>query len=103
MQTGLFELPVMLDPPSAEIRQHSTELAPSGTKWVDSKKTIFSVEILSATTVHPLDPFIDQVGNGSNYLFPKLFKLISLFGCAILVNLGITHFLCHFFEWFLLN
>ena len=51
----------MLDPPSADIRQHPTEMAPSGTKWVDNKKPIFSVEILSATTVHPLDPSIDQV------------------------------------------
>ena len=55
----------MLDPPSADIRQHPTEFAPSGTKWVDNKKPIFSVEILSASTVHPLDPFIDQV----NFLF----------------------------------
>ena len=61
LQTGLFELPVMLDPPSADIRQSPTEQAPSATKWVDNKKPIFSVEITSATTVHPLDNALDQV------------------------------------------
>ena len=57
----MFELPVMLDPPSADIRQSPTEQAPSATKWVDNKKPIFSVEITSATTVHPLDNALDQV------------------------------------------
>ena len=59
LQTGLFELPVMLDPPSIDLRRLPTDQAPSGTKWVDNKKNIFSVELIPATTVHPLDNYID--------------------------------------------
>ncbi len=63
LQTGLFELPVMLDPPSSEMRLLPTDMAPSGTKWVDNKKPIFSVDLMPATTVHPLDPYLDPFLN----------------------------------------
>ena len=61
LQTGLFELPVMLDPPPAALRYIPTDSggAPPGTKWVDNKKPIFSVELNAHSTVHPLDPYID--------------------------------------------
>ena len=49
----------MLDPPSIDLRRLPTDQAPSGTKWVDNKKNIFSVELIPATTVHPLDNYID--------------------------------------------
>lgn len=35
----------------------------SGTKWVDNKKPIFSVEVLASSTVHPIDPHIDSFLN----------------------------------------
>lgn len=65
MLSGLFELPVMLDPPPAALRYIPTDSggAPPGTKWVDNKKAIFSVELHAATTVHPLDPYIDAFLN----------------------------------------
>lgn len=53
----------MLDPPPADMRRLPTEQAPPGTKWVDNKKPIFAVELLPASTVHPLDPFIDPFLN----------------------------------------
>ena len=48
----------MMDPPSNDLRRNPTDQAPSGTKWVDNKKPIFCVELLPATTVHPLDNYI---------------------------------------------
>lgn len=63
LQTGTVDLPVMLDPPSSDMRRLGTDQAPSGTKWVDNKKAIFSVELLPATTTHALDPFIDRFLN----------------------------------------
>ena len=60
LQTGLYELPVMLEPPSSDIRRLPTDQAQSGAKWVDNKKPIFSVELLPATTVHALDAYIDR-------------------------------------------
>ena len=60
LRTGRLELPVMLDPPSSDIRRLPTDQAPSGTKWVDNKKPIFNVELLPATTLHPLDTHIDR-------------------------------------------
>ena len=47
-----------MDPPSNDLRRNPTDQAPSGTKWVDNKKPIFCVELLPATTVHPLDNYI---------------------------------------------
>ena len=63
LQTGLFELPVTLDPPSKDLTKAPTEQAPVGTKWVDNKKPIFAVDLLPATTVHALDPYIDRFLN----------------------------------------
>ena len=37
LQAGLFELPVMLDPPSAENRLSSTDNNHPNAKWVDNK------------------------------------------------------------------
>ena len=63
LRTGRLELPVMLDPPTGDMRRLPTDQAPSGTKWVDNKKPIFNVELLPATTVHPLDTHIDRFLN----------------------------------------
>ena len=63
LQTGLFELPVMLDPPTNDMRRLPTDQAPSGTKWVDNKKAIFYVELVPVTTVHALDTQIDRFLN----------------------------------------
>jgi hypothetical protein len=52
----------MLDPPSMELRRQPTDSATSG-KWVDNKKAIFCLELLPATTVHPLDIHIDPFLN----------------------------------------
>ena len=51
----------MLDPPSPALRYIQTDCgaAPPGTKWVDNKKPIFSVELNACSTVHPLDCYID--------------------------------------------
>ena len=60
LQTGSFDLPVMLEPPSPALRYIPTDgAAPPGTKWVDNKKPIFSVELTACSTVHPLDCYID--------------------------------------------
>ena len=65
LQTGLFELPVMLDAPPAALRYIPTDSggAPPGTKWVDNKKPIFSVDLRAATTIHPIDPYLDSFLN----------------------------------------
>ena len=83
LQCGLFELPVMLDPPSAENRLSSTDNSHANAKWVDNKvseeieliknfctttfkilqKPIFTVELTPATTVHSLDRYIDSFLN----------------------------------------
>ena len=62
LQTGLFELPVMLDPPPAALRYIATDSggAPPGTKWVEGKKPVFSVELSAFSTVHPLDTHLDR-------------------------------------------
>ena len=51
----------MLDPPSPALRYIPIDsgAAPPGTKWVDNKKPIFSVELTACSTVHPLDTYID--------------------------------------------
>ena len=59
LQTGTFDLPVMLDAPSPALRYIPTDTTPPGTKWVDNKKPIFSVELSACSTVHPLDGYID--------------------------------------------
>ncbi len=59
--TGHYDLPVMLDFPAAALRYIPTDSggAPPGTKWVDNKKPIFSVELNASSTVHPLDRYVD--------------------------------------------
>ena len=50
----------MLDYPAPALRYCPTDAAPpGGTKWVDNKKTIFTVEINAFSTVHPIDPHLD--------------------------------------------
>ncbi len=34
--------------------------APPGTKWVEGKKPVFSVELTAYTSVHPLDGHLDR-------------------------------------------
>ena len=63
LQTGLFELPVMLDPPSSQIRMSPTDHSLPNTRWVDNKKPIFTVDIIPATTVHALDAYLDPFLN----------------------------------------
>ena len=63
LQTGLFELPVMLDPPSSQVRMSPTDHSHPNTRWVDNKKPIFTVDIIPATTVHALDPYLDPFLN----------------------------------------
>ena len=53
----------MLDPPTNDMRRLPTDQAPSGTKWVDNKKPIFSVDLVPVTTVHALDSQIDRFLN----------------------------------------
>ena len=79
--TGRLELPVMLDPPTGDMRRLPTDQAPSGTKWVDNKKPIFNVELLPATTLHPLDTHIDRFLNltAKLQLGPKFNQLQSTF------------------------
>ncbi|XP_040566544.1 dedicator of cytokinesis protein 7 isoform X1 [Lepeophtheirus salmonis] len=59
LQTGLFELPVMIDHPPPRYSFISTDAAPPGTKWVDNKKLIFTIEVNACTTVHPVDQYLD--------------------------------------------
>jgi hypothetical protein len=51
----------MLEPPTAALRYIPTDSGgvPPGTKWVDNKKPIFSVDLNASSTVHPVDTYID--------------------------------------------
>jgi hypothetical protein len=77
LQAGRFDLPVMLDYPPSALRYIPTDAAagpggvggvtsggvPPGTKWVDNKKPIFTVDLIAASTVHPLDLHLDSFLN----------------------------------------
>ncbi|XP_066453818.1 dedicator of cytokinesis protein 7 isoform X13 [Eleutherodactylus coqui] len=60
LKTGQFCLPVSLEKPPQAYSVLSPEVPLPGMKWVDNHKGVFNVEVVSVSTVHTQDSYLDK-------------------------------------------
>ncbi|CAH2310887.1 dedicator of cytokinesis 7 isoform X7 [Pelobates cultripes] len=60
LKTGQFCLPVSLEKPPQAYSVLSPEVPLPGMKWVDNHKGVFNVEVVSVSSVHTQDSYLDK-------------------------------------------
>ncbi|XP_053549635.1 dedicator of cytokinesis protein 7 isoform X8 [Bombina bombina] len=60
LKTGQFCLPVSLEKPPQAYSVLSPEVPLPGMKWVDNHKGVFNVEVVSVSSVHTQDSYVDK-------------------------------------------
>ncbi|XP_028857801.1 dedicator of cytokinesis protein 7 isoform X21 [Denticeps clupeoides] len=60
VRTGNFCLPVSLEKPPQSYSVLSPDVPLPGMKWVDNHRGVFNVEVISASTIHTQDQYLDK-------------------------------------------
>ncbi|XP_041134364.1 dedicator of cytokinesis protein 7 isoform X3 [Polyodon spathula] len=60
IRTGQFCLPVSLEKPPQSYSVLSPDVPLPGMKWVDNHKGVFNVEVVSVSSIHTQDQFLDK-------------------------------------------
>uniref|UniRef100_A0A8C0KZJ3 Dedicator of cytokinesis 7 n=1 Tax=Canis lupus dingo TaxID=286419 RepID=A0A8C0KZJ3_CANLU len=60
LKTGQFCLPVSLEKPPQAYSVLSPEVPLPGMKWVDNHKGVFNVEVVTVSSIHTQDPYLDK-------------------------------------------
>ncbi|KAF3835378.1 hypothetical protein F7725_027936 [Dissostichus mawsoni] len=60
LRTGHFCLPVSLEKPPQSYSVLSPDVALPGMKWVDNHRGVFNVEVVSVSTIHTQDQYLDK-------------------------------------------